>query len=374
MGQKLLYIFDEADWHSRIPLAAAARDGGFDVTIGLLSDKDSHSDQEETHGFDIEIISRKHHGFTAFAALEMIGDIRTLIKNQNPDIVHTVTLKYSFLLGLASLFLNIPRSVYTLAGLGYVFRGHGIKPLIMRAALWAPLMIVLRNKRAKIIFQNPDDFDLLVSKFYVRKSQSILIRGSGVDLEKFKATPLPDDENPIVLMPTRLVHGKGISVFVEAARMLKSKDINARFQIAGGITRHNPEAITGDEMNDMSADGAVEWLGRVEGMPDLLATATLVVYPSYYGEGIPRVLLEAAAAGRPIITTDNPGCKEAVENGLNGLLVPIKDSRMTAEAIETALSDRTKLETMATESRKLAEDQFDVKAVVAQTVKVYARA
>lgn len=368
MEQKLLYIFDEADWHSRIPLAATARDAGYDVVIGLLSDKDSPGD---THGFEIEIIPRTHHGFTPFAALQIIGDIRKLITTQKPDIVHTVTLKYAFLLGLASLFLNIPRSVYTLAGLGYVFRGHGLKPLIMRAILWAPLMLVLRNKRAKIIFQNPDDLSLLVSKFYVRKSQSILIRGSGVNLKKFKGTPLPEDETPIVLMPTRLVHGKGISIFVDAARSLKGTGMNARFQIAGGITRHNPEAITEDEMNEMTTDSAVEWLGRVEDMPKLLSGATLIVYPSYYGEGIPRVLLEAAAAGRPIITTDNPGCKEAVQNGVNGLLVPIKDVRMTVEAIETLLSDRTKLEAMAKESRQLAEEHFDINEVVAKTLKVY---
>lgn len=368
-GEKLLYIFDETDWHSRMPLATVAKNAGYDVTIGLLSDNDSHDD---THGFKIETIKRTH-GFGPFSALGLLFGMRKLVRAQTPDIVHTVTLKYAFLLGLALLFVRVKR-VYTLAGLGYLFRGEGIRPQLMRALLCAPLMLVLRNARAKIIFQNPDDQQLLITKKYVRAKNTILIRGSGVDLKKFQATPLPYGETPIVLMPTRLVHGKGIGVFVEAAKILKAKGVDAHFQIAGGITRHNPEAISEDEMNFMTADGSVEWLGRVEGMPALLATASLIVYPSYYGEGIPRVLLEAAACGRPIITADSPGCKEAVIVGKNGMLVPIKDAHATAAAIEQLLSDHAMMEFMGSESRKMAEEMFDVHAIVDQTLQVYRQA
>lgn len=366
MGKKLLYIFDETDWHSRIPLATAARDAGYDVTIGLLSDKDSIGD---AHGFNLHIIKRSH-AFGPFSVLEMITALRRAVRDEAPDLVHTVTLKYAFLLGLALLCLRVPR-VYTLAGLGYVFRGHGVKPLLLRGLLWAPLMIVLRNARAKIIFQNPDDLELLTGKFYVRRGQSILIRGSGVDLETFKAAPLPDTDTPVVVMPTRLVHGKGIHVFANAAAILKDKGINAHFQIAGGLTHHNPEAITESEMHRLVAETGVEWLGRVEDMPALLRKASLVVYPSYYGEGIPRVLLEAAAVGRAIVTTDNPGCKETVVQGRNGLLVPVKNAQATAEAIQSLLDSPGTLQSMGQESRTLAEEHFDIHAVVAQTLKIY---
>ena len=138
---------------------------------------------------------------------------------------------------------------------------------------------------------------------FARSDQSILIKGSGVYLDRFEArAPLREDA-PLVLMPTRLVHEKGVGVFIDAAKILAAQGVEARFQIAGGVTTHNPKAISEAEMEAMLAGSSVEWLGRVSNMPALLACSALVVYPSYYGEGIPRVLLEACAAGRAIVTT-----------------------------------------------------------------------
>ena len=234
------------------------------------------------------------------------------------------------------------------------------------------LKLILRQQNTTLIFQNSDDLEMMVHRRYARAEDSVLIKGSGVYLNQF--TPRKaHDENPIVLMPTRLVHEKGIAIFIEAANILSARGINARFQIAGGTSSSNPNGILEDEMNSIIAGSAVEWLGRVSDMPDLLARVSLVVYPSYYGEGIPRVLIESCAAGRAIVTTDHVGCREAVDDGVNGLLVPIKNAQATAEAIEQILSNPATREKMEYASRAKAEAVFDIYDVAAQTVDVYER-
>ena len=213
---------------------------------------------------------------------------------------------------------------------------------------------------------------MLIDKNITTVDSSHLVKGSGVYLDRFDATEVTEQENePLVLMPTRLVHEKGIAIFVRAARILKNKGVNARFEIAGGLTRDNPRAITQEEMETMTKGGAVKWLGRINNMPGKLKESALVVYPSYYGEGIPRVLLESCAAGRPVITTDHPGCREAVEHGKNGLLVPVKNPQATAEAIEILLNDIPRCKEMGKRARKKAEKEFNIHEIVRQTLEIY---
>ncbi len=367
-SRKILYLFDQSDWQSRMPVAEAARAEGYEVTIALIGPEDNPAKKPE--GFDTVYIKTSQK-MNVMSLLRMVRQIRSLIKEKQPDLIHAVTLKYGFITGLAALAFKDLRKVYTLAGLGYLFRSAGSKARLIKALISPTLKHVLKAPGTHLIFQNPDDLNLMIEQGYAEKERSTLIRGSGVDLERFIAVPEPDTESPLVLMPTRLVHEKGVSVFIEAARILKKRGINAHFQIAGGETKHNPQAITRAEMEEMVKDGAVEWLGRVEDMPGLLANAALIVYPSYYGEGIPRVLLEAAAMGRAIITTDHPGCREAVTHLDNGLLVPVKDSEATADAIEKLLSYKGLRTKMGQRSRARAEEEFDIRIIAKETLKVY---
>jgi glycosyltransferase involved in cell wall biosynthesis len=233
------------------------------------------------------------------------------------------------------------------------------------------LRLVLLNPNAQVIVQNPDDRDILVAQNFVRPDHCHVILGSGVDLQQFPSSELPVTDTPVILMPTRLVRDKGISVFVEAAKILRAKNIHVRCVIAGGITEHNPMALSIQEMQDFCADGAVTWLGKVTDMQTLYAQAHMIVYPSHYGEGIPKVLLEAAASGRAIITTDHPGCREVVQHHDNGLLVPVRDAASVAAGIEELLSDPNRLKDMGHASRKRAEKLFDVRDIVAQTLAIY---
>ena len=367
----LLYIFDHLDWKSRMPVALAAKKAGYNVTIGIVG-VDEGDQIDGLDGFQVLSLRKPANHFGLLSAFVSLWDIRKTIHQCRPDLIHTVTLKYSFLVGLACTGLRRLRVLYTIAGLGFLFRTSGVRSTLIRWALSPLLKLVLKNRHADLIFQNPDDRDLLVNMGYVRHEQTHLVISSGVDLDKFSPVPEPENQEPIAMMPTRLVHEKGVAIFVAAARKLNAKGIKARYQIVGGLTTHNPRAITEAEMKAYTEDGVVEWLGRVQDMPAILSTAAVIVYPSYYGEGVPRVTIEACAAGRPVITTDHPGCREVVPNGDNGYLVPVKDVDATAEAMERLLTDRDLRKQMGKASRALAEMTFDIKSIVAQTVGLYA--
>ncbi|MEM7476585.1 MAG: glycosyltransferase, partial [Planctomycetota bacterium] len=167
---------------------------------------------------------------------------------------------------------------------------------------------------------------------------------------------------------------KGVAIFVEAAKLVNEKGVEAVFKIAGGAVDHNPNCLSTEDMKSLIQDSPVEWLGKVDDMPSLYAEANLIVYPSYYGEGIPKVLLEAAATGRCIITTDHPGCREAILDGKTGMLVPVKDVEKTAAAMQELLKESVKRNSMGQAARTYAAECFDVNLVVAQTIAVYDKA
>lgn len=365
MTKKILYLFDASDWESRIEVAKYAKKDGYEVVIGLIGDEKTHPDFKT-------VPVRKTEGSMRFSALSMVKEIRKIIEGEAPDILHVVTLKYSFIAGIAALSSRQCKKIFTLAGLGYLFRGDSKKSKLLRLALTPFLKYIFKRPQTTLIFQNRDDQNLFIKQGFAKEENTVLIKGSGVYLDRFEGRA-EEAAPPVVLMPTRLVHEKGLSVFIDAARILKQKGSNAQFQIAGGATKHNPKAISRNEMEEMIRDGAVEWLGRVDDLPQRLARAAIIVYPSYYGEGIPRVLLEACAAGKPIITTDHPGCREAVDHEQNGLLVPVKDAQKTAEAIELLLSDTEKRKIMGKNSRKKAVKEFDIHSIATQTVAVYGR-
>lgn len=371
MSKKILYVINHIDWFwsHRLPLAKGAQEKDWDVHLAVTDA--SKDDKLVPNGFTGHELPASDQGFMPLTLLKTIVAIHTLIKQEKPDLIHAITLKYAFIAGLAARIHKDVQVVHTLAGLGYLFSGEGIKPRILRLMVGPLLKIALKHKRAKIIFQNPDDMALMIKRGFVKENQCNLILGSGVDINDFEDTPLPKNSTPVILMPTRLVHDKGIAIFIEAAKIVTQNGFDVRFQIAGGITHNNPLAINENEMHEMLKGSPVEWLGKVKDMPTLYKTASFICYPSYYGEGVPKVLLEACASARPIITTDHPGCRETVRDGINGILIPVKDAIATAKAIEKMLNDPDKMQNMAQASRTLAQDLFDVKIIVEKTLAVY---
>jgi len=213
------------------------------------------------------------------------------------------------------------------------------------------------------------DGNFLVRERLVDGSHIRLIRGSGVDLDRFKASDLPPGR-PMVLLMSRMLWDKGVGEFVDAARTAEERGADARFVLVGDPDPENPAAIPRETLQRWSDSGVVEWWGQRSDAPALLAQARVVVLPSYR-EGLPKVLLEAAASGRPMIATDVPGCREVVEPGVTGQLVPARDAAGLAEAMLGLLADPERCRQMGTQARRLAEREFGVEAVVSRTLAVY---
>jgi len=367
--KKILYVINHLDWFwsHRLPLAQGALAQGWRVEVAAHG---ARRDPALTdYGFHPHELPDQER-FGPIVALKTIAAIRRLLRETQADMVHAITLKYAFLTGLAALGNKRTQRVFTIAGLGYLFSGEGLKPKILRAFIAPFLKLALKN--ARVIVQNPDDLRLLIKGGFVQEEQCALIRGSGVDIERFNPRENAEIDPLMVLMPTRLILEKGVGIFVEAAHILKSKDVHARFVIAGGIDKRNPHALTLAEMRSFIAGGGVEWVGKVDDMPALYAQAALIAYPSYYREGVPKVLLEAAAMGKAIVTTDHPGCREAVRSGVNGLLVPLKDAPALAAAIGELLNDPARRAAMGQAGRRRAVEEFDAQIIVAQTLMAYA--
>jgi glycosyltransferase involved in cell wall biosynthesis len=203
----------------------------------------------------------------------------------------------------------------------------------------------------------------------VRRAETILIRGAGVDLDRFSPEPEPEGP-PVVVLVARMLWEKGIGVFVEAARMLRDRHSDARFWLVGAPDPGNPGSIPGPQLDAWQEEGVVQWLGHRTDIAEILARSSIVCLPSYR-EGLPKSLLEALAAGRPIVATDVPGCRETVKDGENGILVAPRDARSLAEALETLIRDKALRSRLGLKSRQLAEAEFGTARVSEATLALY---
>jgi glycosyltransferase involved in cell wall biosynthesis len=224
-------------------------------------------------------------------------------------------------------------------------------------------------KGSRVIFQNQHDLNYFVSNKLASENQCILIPGSGVDVDKFKPVPQVK-ETPLVILPARMLWDKGIKEFVEAAKILKQSDVKARFILVGDVDEGNPSSIPRKQLQEWQEQGAIEWWGWQEDMVSVYQQASIICLPSY-SEGLAKSLIEGAACGCPLVASDIPGCREVVENGLNGLLVPRRDAQTLAEALLSVLSDEKLMLKMGAESRKIAVSKYSVEKIVAETISVY---
>ena len=275
---------------------------------------------------------------------------------------------------IAAKLSGIRAVVNAVTGLGPVFLGTDWKARVMRPPLKWFYRTVLTARRVRVVFQNQDDLQTFTHLHLVMPDRTILIRGSGVDLQRFSPRPSHPDEppTPIVLFASRLIREKGIEEFVEAARLLKRRQVKAVFQVAGSPDPGNHSSVSLGNLKSWQEEGLVDLLGHVDEVDDLIAHASLVVLPSYR-EGTPRILLEAAAMGKPIVATDVPGCREAVVHGENGLLVPARNASALAEAIEFLLRDPALRAKMGENGRRKMIQEFDCEDVARRTGQVYVK-
>lgn len=320
----------------------------------------------EYHNFEIQ---RK--GLNPFKEIKGLLTLFHFVKENKPDIIHGVTLKPAFYAGLIGRFYSSIKQIHMFNGLGFLFTDEKTSTKIIRTLLWPLFKFAFSKKGSVALFQNTDDLKRLVSLGVIKKKQTHIIRGSGVDLEQFAKTEEPNFEAPVILLPARLIKPKGIDEFVDAARALKAQNVKARFCIAGPLDDQNPTGYSEEEVKDWVKQGWVEYLGYCKDMAKIYRQSNIVCLPSYYGEGLPKCLLEAAATGRALVTTDHTGCREAVDNGINGFLVPIKDSDALMVALEKLISNDSLRHEFADNSRKKAEQEFSKEIVIEQTFDLY---
>ncbi|WP_448379482.1 glycosyltransferase family 4 protein [Fervidobacterium sp.] len=301
------------------------------------------------------------------ASLNPIHDIAVflrltqLLRKIKPDIVFSYTIKPVIYGTLAASILGIPKRYALITGLGYAFNESQGNDQLKRkiARVFATFLYRLALRRAsKVFFQNKDDLSEFVNAGIVKSDKAVLVGATGVDLEHFRAS-LPPLQPVTFILVARLLKEKGVPEFVDAARFLRSKYRDVRFLLVGGLDP-NPDSISKEEVEGWVKDGIIEWVGQVNDVRPYISQASVFVLPSYYREGIPRSTQEAMAMARPVITTDTPGCRETVIDGVNGFLVPPRNVEALVSAMEKFILQPELIVKMGTESRKIAEERFDV--------------
>ena len=373
----LLFVVNEAYFFvsHRLPIALEAQRQGYDVHIAAPADnvwapEDYSVDGLTKLGLTFHEIPMSRRGTLPMQELRSFIALLRLYQRLRPDIVHHLTIKPNLYGGVAARFAGVPGVVYAITGLGQMFVATRGALLLLRPLVLLLMRIAMGHGNARVIVQNRSDQNFLIDNGVVARSATVLIQGSGVDLTLFCPTPEPEGD-PVVILPSRLIWEKGIQEFVDAARLLKDEGVLARFVLVGNTHPSNPRAVPEETLRGWAAEGVVEWWGRREDMPRVMAECHFVCLPSKYGEGVPKVLLEAAAAGRPAVATDTPGCREVIEDGVEGLLVPPGDSAALAEALDRLLNAPENRKAMGRAARIRAEMQFSINSVVGATLEIY---
>ncbi len=366
---RVLFVVN-ADWFflsHRLPLAIAARNAGVEVVVVAGDTGKSAAIRDQGLEFVSLPISR--------SSTNPLTDARTLIflfslyRQLRPDLVHHVTVKPIIYGSLAARAVGGIAVVNAISGLAYTFSSDSLHARTVRPLVTVLYRLALRFTHSRTIFQNPDDRDELIRLGVVRPQQAVLIRGSGVNCSTFAPTAEPDGV-PVVMLPARMIREKGVEEFVRAAGLLLGSGHGARFVLVGDSDPANPGSIDPLQLEAWTREGLVECWGHQSDMAAVLARANIVVLPAYR-EGLPKVLLEAAACARAIVTTDVPGCREIVRSAVNGLLVPARDAIALADAIATLLQSRELREQFGRAGRAIAVNEFAEEIVVKNTLALY---
>ena len=353
----------------RLPIAEALLAKGFEVFIGYGELRGADPKLLEQKGFKVDLVPMQPAGFNLFKELKTIYFIWVFFKNVKPDIVHLVTIKPYLYGGIISRLIGVRCLVSAVSGLGTLFINKGFKSKFLRFLIYPLFKLAFNHSNQKVILQNKDDLKILVNWGVLNLSNTKLLNGSGVQLEKFKNF---DEPRGIITVcfAARLLRDKGIYEYISAARLIKEQGIKARFLLAGDLDKNNPSGLKLDDLNKLKNEGYVEYMGFHQDIPALYSNSHIICLPSYR-EGFPKSLIEAAAAKRAIVTTDVPGCRDAIIPNKTGLIVPAKDSQKLADALKCLIESPQKRITMGAAGRKLAEEEFSIEKIVIEHLNIY---
>ena len=366
-------LFANTDWYLynfRLGLALELQRQGVEVL--LVSPDGPYGAKLEARGLRWIVAPLHRRSLGPLRELRVVTWLWGLLRRERPDLVHGFTIKCAVYASIAARLAGVPARVSAVTGMGYVFTSNDLRARALRPLVRGLMHVALGGPRKQLVLQNADDVALFTRSGLIDAASIRLIPSSGVDLTRFRArtTDVPADAPRRVLLAARLLWDKGIAEFVEAARRLKASGRPLQFQLAGTIDAGNPASVPLAAVEGWIAEGVIQWLGHVDDMPKLFAEVDIVVLPSYR-EGCPKSLIEAAACGLPLITTDVPGCHDVVQHEISGLLVPARDAQCLADAIARLDDDRALAQRLGAAARARAMHEYDEQAVIARTLAVY---
>ena len=368
----LVATYDWYMYNFKLPIARRLKKEGHQVV--LVTPKGPYVETMIGEGYEWREWALDRHSMNPFKELRSLLHLLLIYSRERPDVVHHFTAKGILYGSLAAALTGVHAIVNAVTG-GASALGNVISKtnIVYKGVQWMLKRIfrfVLSG--TEVIFQNPDDLDSFVDQGLVKRHRSHLIKGSGVDLDSFR--PVPESNGtPKIMLAGRLLWNKGVGEFAEASRRINGGGTRARFILVGDTDESNPMSVSEEQIAKWEREGIVEWWGFQEDMPAVFAEMHVVCSPTFYREGVPKVLIEAAACERSIVTTDVPGCREIVHDGENGFLVPSKDTDALVAALEKLLENKERRKEMGRLGRQIVRDEFSVEQVVSETMSVYDR-
>ncbi|PKO07316.1 MAG: glycosyltransferase family 1 protein [Chloroflexi bacterium HGW-Chloroflexi-3] len=370
MPNSKVLLVANTDWYLfnfRLSLAKFLRDKGFDVVF--VSPDGEYRESIIQNGFQHILWHLNRRSTSIFFEAKALIELFRIYKIEKPDLVHHFTIKPVIYGSISSRLLSIKATVHSITGLGYIFLSNDWKGKLLRLFVFPIYKFSLSHQNNFIIFENSYDRDVFIKHKFVKIERTSIIQGVGVDEDYYGYSPDPNLEVPLVILPARMLFDKGINTLVEAAKILKAK-VSVKIALIGDVDPGNPSSIDVSTIQNWESEGLVEWWGFQKDMRQVYQNCNIVTLPSL-GEGLPTVLIEAAASGRAIVATDVAGCRDVVKDGENGFLVPPNNPNALADVILDLINDPAKRELMGKKGRSIAEEKFTTQIVNNKTLDVY---
>jgi len=367
--KRVLFVITE-DWaliSHRLHLAEAAIKLGYEV--GVVTRVTKYRDMLEARGLKVFHWRLERRSLNPINEILAIIQLWKILSVFQPVIIHAVAQKPVIYAGLALKFFKSVRFVAALGGVGFIFTARSVKASILKPLVKFYLKFALRGRNTALILQNKDNIQTISNLNIISENRIRLVRGAGVEIEKYCPSTIPKGV-PMIILPARMLWDKGVAEFVRVARRIKAQGVNARFTLVGDIDQHNPASVTQQQIDQWVEEGVVEQWGRRDDMDTVYPQASIVCLPSY-NEGMPKVLLEAASCARSIVAFDVSGCREIVRDGVNGFLVNFGDETALETAIVTLIKDKSLCKKMGVNGREIVEQEFSGEMINAQTFDIW---
>lgn len=367
---RLLYVVNIPRFFvsHRLPLALAARSFGFDVQVAASDSDPESADRIAAAGLPFHPLPLSQHGVNPARELKTIFALQRLYTRLKPDLLHHVSIKPVIYGGIAAKLSRRRSVIQAMSGLGYLHVSGEPRARLLEKLSRPAFRLALSGAGIRMVFQNPDDRQLFVNRGLIAEQRTSVIRGSGVDENEFAPLPEPRADLPVVLFAGRLLWEKGVGEFIELARQLTGR---ARFRVVGYEERTSPSNVPAAQLQSWHDAGIIEWRGQHDDMARVIGDCNIVCLPSTYGEGVPKVLIEAAACGRACVTTDTPGCREIVRHRVNGLLVPPNDIDALTDAVKQLIDEPGLRQSYGMTGREIALQEFTMRQVAEETIALY---